>query len=138
MTMGTAIKVKASIGRTAYATQINIRDHQLTGDELPENGGKDQGPTPHEFVLAGLAACTASTLRMYADRKGWPVESISMDLSLNIEKTADGQVTHITRSIHFEGNVDEEQKKRMIEIAEKCPAHRLLTNKIEINTQLIP
>lgn len=135
--MGTEIKIQASIGRTAYTTNIHIREHRLIGDEPLESGGSDAGPKPSEFVLAGLATCTAATLRMYADRKGWPVEKIFLDLGLIVEKTSEGQVAHITRSIRFEGNLDNEQKLRLIEIAEKCPVHRLLTNEIQIKTQLI-
>ena len=135
--MGTETKVQASIGRETYKTQINVREHRLIADELPDNGGKDLGPTPHEYILAGLASCTASTLRMYTDRKGWPVEKISLELSLVTEKTKEGQVSHISNNIHIEGNIDEEQKQRMIEIAEKCPVHRILTNTILIKTQII-
>jgi len=135
--MGTETKIQASIGRTAYTTQINIREHQLTGDEPLEKGGKDQGPSAYELVLAGLASCTTATLRMYADKKDWPVEQIFLDLELMIEKTPEGQVTHISRTIRIEGNVDEVQKQRMIEIAEKCPVHRLLMNDVQIKTQLM-
>jgi putative redox protein len=130
--MGTEIKVQASLGRSNYATQVSIRGHQLTGDEPLDNGGQDQGPKPSEFVLAGLATCTASTLRMYADRKGWPVDRIFIDLGLITEKTAEGQIAHITEQISFEGNIDEDQKKRLIEIAGKCPVYRMLTNEIQI------
>ena len=136
--MDTETKIHATIGRTAYTTKINIREHHLIGDEPTENGGGDAGPKPSEFILAGLATCTAATLRMYADRKGWPLEHIFIDLSLVIEKIPGGQVTHITRVIRFEGDIDDEQKRRLLEIAEKCPAHRLLTNEVRINTQLAP
>ena len=134
--MGTEIKIQASIGRTAYATQINIRGHQLIGDEPIENGGQDQGPKPSELVLAGLATCSASTMRMYADRKGWPVEQIFITLGLIVDKTDTGQTSQITETIRIEGNVNEEQKKRLIEIAGKCPVYRLLTNEIRIQIQL--
>ena len=135
--MATETKIQASIGRERYKTQINIRGHELTGDELPDNGGNDIGPTPHEFVLAGLAACTASTLRMYVDRKGWPVDNILIGVSLFKEKTSEGLVSHISRTIQIEGGVDEVQKQRMIEIADKCSIQRMLTSPIIIKTQLI-
>jgi putative redox protein len=135
--MATETKVQASIWRETYKTQINIREHQLIGDETMENGGKDLGPTPSEFVLAGFATCTASTLRMYADRKGWPVEQIFVELTLIKEKTNEGLVSNISRSIRIEGNIDDEQKQRMIEIAEKCPVHRMLISAIHIKTQII-
>jgi putative redox protein len=135
--MSTETKVQASIGRETYKTQINIREHHLIGDEMMDNGGKDLGPTSSELVLAGFATCTASTLRMYADRKGWPVEKIFVELTLVKEKTNEGLSSNIFRAIRIEGNIDDEQKQRMLEIAEKCPVHRMLTNPIRIKTQII-
>lgn len=136
--MDTATKIHASIGLEPYATRISIRGHVITGDETIENGGKNLGPTPTEFVLSGLAACTASTLKMYADRKGWSIERINVELSIHTDKHADGtQTSHINRVIHFEGSLTEEQRARLLQIAEKCPVHKLLTNNVEITTSNI-
>jgi|WetSurMetagenome_2_1015567.scaffolds.fasta_scaffold23395_2 putative redox protein len=136
--MDTAPKIHASIGLEPYATRISMRGHVITGDETHENGGKDLGPTPTELVLSGLAACTASTLKMYADRKGWLIERINVEITIHTDKHADGtQTAHIKRVLHFEGTLTDEQKERLIQIAEKCPIHRLLTNNVEINTTAI-
>lgn len=128
-------KIHASLGLEPYATRISMRGHVITADEPISNGGKDHGPTPTELVLSGLAACTAATLKMYADRKEWLVERINVEIGIHSEKRADGtQTAHITRSIQLEGSLTEEQKERMMQIADKCPTHRLLTNEIKIVT----
>jgi putative redox protein len=133
--METNSKIQASIGLEPYATRISMRGHLITGDETIENGGKDKGPTPTELVLSGLASCTTATLKMYADRKKWPLERVNVEMGIHIERNADGsQVSHIMRILHFEGDLTEEQKERLIQIAEKCPVHRLLTNEIQIKT----
>ena len=137
--METATKIQASIGLEPYVTRISTRGHVITGDETHENGGKDLGPTPTELVLSGLAACTASTLKMYADRKEWPVERINVRIGIHTDKHPDGtQTAHMKRVIQFEGLLTDDQKERMLQIAEKCPIHRLLTNEVEIVTSLIP
>ena len=115
-----------------------MRGHTLISDEPVEFGGKDKGPTSTELVLSGLASCTASTLRMYVDKKGWDVERIDLELSIHIDKTSTGQTTYIVSAIAITGNITEEQKQRMLEIARKCPVHRLLTNSIAIDVKLNP
>lgn len=132
--MSTNTKIQAGIGHEHYVTKLSMRGHLLVADEPLENGGKDSGPTPTELILSGLASCTASTLRMYADKKGWDVERIDLELSIHIEKTESGQTSHIHTSVDVTGNLTQEQKDRMLEIAMKCPVHKLLTNPIEIST----
>ncbi len=132
--MSTKTKILAGIGHEHYVTKLSMRGHLLVADEPLDNGGKDAGPTPTELVLSGLAACTASTLRMYIDRKGWEVERIDLELSISIEKTETGQISRIDRVIHITGNITDEQKARLLEIADKCPVHKLLINPIEIKT----
>ena len=78
----------ARIGRDTYATEIEVGGHRLTGDEPARNGGQDAGPAPYDFLLAGLGSCTAITLRMYADRKQWPMEAVRVDLHLARATTA--------------------------------------------------
>ena len=136
--MNTHTKIHASIGLEPYMTRISARGHILVADEPIDNGGKNQGLSPTELVLSGLAACTAATMKMYADRKEWPLDRINVDISIYTEKNPDGtQTAHIQRFIHIEGPLTEEQKGRMLQIAEKCPTHRLLTNPIEITTSEI-
>lgn len=113
-----------------------MRGHTLQGDEPIENGGKDAGPTPTELVLSGLASCTVSTLRMYADKKGWNVDKIEVELRIHTTKTETGQSAEIESVISITGAVSDEQKQRMLEIARKCPVHKLLTNPIVINSML--
>lgn len=114
-------------------TQINIREHQLVSDVLPSLGGQDRGPDPHELLEAALAACTVITVQMYAHRKQWKL--ISTDVKIKILSETK-EKTVIEREISFRGELDEEQKQRLREIADKCPIHRLLTHPIEITTRL--
>lgn len=113
-----------------------MRGHTVQADEPVDNGGKDLGPTPTELVLSGLAACTVSTLRMYADKKGWDVDRIEVELSIQILKTETGQSSQIKSVIEISGEVTEDQKLRMLDIARKCPVHKLLTNPIQIDSSL--
>lgn len=113
-----------------------MRGHTLLADEPIENGGKDAGPTPTEFVLAGLASCTVSTLRMYADRKGWDVDQIQVEVSIQTSATESGPLAQIESVITITGHVTEEQKQRMLEIAKKCPVRKLLANPISIDSSL--
>jgi putative redox protein len=136
--MGTKTKIQAGIGHEHYVSKLSMRGHLLVSDEPLDNGGSDAGPTSTELVLSGLAACTTSTLRMYADKKGWEVDRIDIELGIRIEKTETGQISHLESTIEITGNVSMEQKERMLEIARKCPIHRLLTNPITISTQIKP
>jgi putative redox protein len=116
-----------------FQTEIRIGAHRLIADEPPENGGADAGPTPHDLLLAALGACTSMTLRMYAHRKGWPLTGVQVHLT---QDAADG--THrFFRRIALEGTLDETQRARLLEIANKCPVHRTLTGKITITTELV-
>lgn len=135
--MSTKTKIQAGIGHEHFVTRISMRGHLLVADEPTDNGGKDSGPTPTELVLSGLAACTASTLRMYADRKEWELDRIDVEMGITIEKTGTGQISRIDSMIRLSGNLEQEQRDRLLEIAGKCPVHRLLTNPIEITTHLI-
>lgn len=132
--MAEITKVKASIGRDRYQTVIQTDKHELIGDEPIENNDTDLGSDPYEFILAGLATCTAATLRMYADRKGWDLEQLRIKLSLEVERVSVSQSTNILRELHFTGNLDDGQKAMLLNIAEKCPVHKLLTNQVIITT----
>jgi uncharacterized OsmC-like protein len=98
-------------------------------------GGGNTGPTPHEIVCAGLGACTVQTVRLYADRKAWPLERIEVDVQ---ETRAAGRKTRFTRAIRFFGPLDETQTARLLEIADHCPVHRTLTEGAEVETTLEP
>lgn len=136
--MSTTTKILAGIGHDHYTTKMTMRGHLLVADEPESHGGKDLGPTPTELIMSGLAACTTSTLRMYADRKEWDVERIDVEISLHVVKTESGQTTYFNSIIDITGNLTQKQKDRMIVIAGKCPIHKLLTNTVEITTHLKP
>jgi putative redox protein len=123
---------KASIGTDNYRTAIVTGHHTLTADELPTLGGKDVGPGPYELLTSALAACTAITLRMYAERKQWAVTAVHADV--HFVRAGDAQ--HIDRVLTIEGGVDAEQKKRMAQIAERTPVTLTLKGGIEIRTTL--
>ena len=121
---------KASIGTANYQTSIVTGHHKLTADEGPGLGGKDVGPGPYELLTSALAACTVITLRMYAERKQWPVTAVHAD----VQFVRDGDRQHIDRVLTIEGAVDGDQKKRMAEIAEKTPVTLTLKRSLEIRT----
>jgi putative redox protein len=133
-------------GPGKFSLDIAIGPHHLPADEPREVGGDDTGPRPHEFVLAGLGACTAMTLRMYADRKGIPLKHVSVRLThrkIDAKACADcttkeGQVEEMTREIVLIGDLDDAMRQRLLEIADKCPVHRTLTGEIKIRTSLAP
>lgn len=124
----------AHIGRDTYSTRIEVGGHALTGDEPARNGGRNTGPAPWDYLLAGLGACTAITLRMYADRKQWPVDAVDVDLHLT--HGADGAML-IRRTLAISGAVDDAQKARMVEIAEKTPVTLTLKAGLHIDTTLV-
>src|SRR5262245_9547061 len=128
-------RAKASIGTTNYQTAIVTGHHKLTADELPALGGKDVGPGPYELLTSALAACTAITLRMYAERKQWPVTAVHADVHFVPQSEKGGDKQHIDRVLTIEG-ADAEPKKRMAEIAERTPVTLTLKGGLEIRTKL--
>jgi putative redox protein len=128
-----------------FANEVRVGRHSIIADEPVDAGGNDTGPMPHDFVLAGLGACTAMTVRMYAERKGIPLKRISVRLSYRKMKAADcpdcvtkdGEITEMTRDVTLEGDLTDEQRQRLIEIANKCPVHKTLTGEIKVRTHLV-
>jgi putative redox protein len=123
---------KADIGTIDYATDITTGHHRLVADEGPELGGKDAGPAPYDLLTSALGACTVITLRMYAERKQWPVTAVHADIRF----ARQDKVESIDRTLRIEGNVDDAQKKRMAEIAERTPVTLTLKRSMEIRTKL--
>jgi putative redox protein len=125
----------ASIGTQKYLCTINWRNGQFIMDEPKNIEGNDLGPDPYSTLLASLAGCTLSTLRMYIDRKGWDIPEIRISLNMSQENNEE-LTTTIIRNITFSNAIDEEIKSRLLLIAEKCPVSKLLKNQIVINTTL--
>ena len=125
-----------------FGQRIIAGGHQLVADEPAAIGGADSGPTPYDLLLAGLGACTAITVRMYADRKGWPLRQMTVRLRhsrihavdcLDCE-TKTGQLDQIDRELHFEGDLTDDQRARLMSIAERCPVHRTLNSEVLVAT----
>jgi uncharacterized OsmC-like protein/alpha-beta hydrolase superfamily lysophospholipase len=135
----------AARGISRLAQDVRVGRHRLGADEPLEGGGSDLGPNPYDLLLAALGACTSMTLRLYADRKTWPLERVTVRLSHQKIHAADcadcetreGRVDRIEREIEVRGRLDDEQRQRLLEIAEKCPVHRTLHSEIKIASRLV-
>ena len=132
-------------GLGKFAQEIRTGRHMMVADEPVEVGGGGTGPGPYEFLLAALGSCTSMTIRMYAARKNWPLQRVSVLLRhsrVHAQDCADcetkvGLVDRIERDITLEGQLTDEQRARLMEIADKCPVHRTLTSEISIKTRQI-
>ena len=130
-------------GAGKFQQTVSIGPHRMLADEPIAAGGEDSGPGPYDFVLAGLGACTSMTMRLYADRKSLPLERTTVTLKhskIHAQdcaecETREGMLDQIDLVIGMEGNLDAEQRKRLLEIADKCPVHRTLTSEIRIVTR---
>ena len=130
-------------GTGTYTQQITAGQHRLVADE-PRPIGEDAGPTPYDLLLAALGACTSMTVRMYADRKDWKLERVRVTLRhsrIHAKDCADcetssGWIDHIDRQIELAGDLDDTQRQRLLQIAERCPVHRTLTSEVRVATSL--
>jgi putative redox protein len=127
-----------------FTQQVAAGSHRLIADEPTSAGGTDAGPNPYDLLLASLGACTSMTVAMYARRKNWPLESVTVRLRHTKIHAADceecetraGLIDRIERKLKLAGVLTEEQKLKLLEIAGKCPVHRTLTSEINIRTAL--
>jgi len=130
-------------GSGTFTRQITAGRHELIADE-PTPIGDDAGPTPYDLLLGALGTCTSMTVRMYADRKGWPLDQIRVTLRhkrIHANDCADcettkGFIDHIDIDIELVGDLDDTQRQRLLHIAERCPVHQTLTSEINIATSL--
>ncbi len=127
--------IKAVLQNEHYTTQLYSSTNEMPADEPLSLGGKDKGFSPDELLSSALAACTSITLRMYADRKQWPLEKTEVNVSM--ERDTAQNTTRMRREIQLFGNLTDEQKARLLEIANQCPTHKTLTNPIIITTGLL-
>ena len=120
-------------GDAKYVQRIQCGRHSLLADEPPEGGGKDAGPSPTDYVTCGLGACTAMTLRMYAERKGWQLGIVTVDVGL----WRDDGNSRIERRVSVSARLDETQRARLADICERTPVTLLLKRGIEVSTSLV-
>jgi uncharacterized OsmC-like protein len=128
-----------------FAQEITVGEHRLGADEPLSLGGTDTGPTPYDLLLGALGACTSMTLSVYARRKQWPLEAVTVRLRHSKVyavdcadcETKQGTLDRIESEIELQGNLTEEQRTRLLDIANKCPVHRTLTSEIDIRTRLV-
>jgi len=138
-------EVKVRIGNKGYTTEIIAGKHNMIADEPPSVGGDDNGPTPYGYLLSALGACTAMTLRMYADFKKLDLKEVEVDLTHDKihqkdgenSESSQGKIDVMKRKIRLKGDLTPEQRKRLIEIADRCPVHKTLEGKPEIITEEI-
>jgi putative redox protein len=125
---------------------VTVGRHRIVADELPEAGGADLGPNPYDYLLVALGSCKSMTVRLYARRKGWPLERVAVRLrhqKIHAQDCADcetreGKLDQIEVDLELTGPLAPEQRARLLEIADRCPVHRTLTSKIVIRTRLTP
>jgi putative redox protein len=131
-------------GTSKYRTDIIAGRHRLVADEPVSAGGTDAGPTPYDYLAAALGSCTSMTLRMYADRKGWPLEETVVRLghrkihAQDCEscETQTGLIDRFDRDIELAGPLDAAQRERLLQIADRCPVHRTLHGEVQVKTTL--
>jgi len=125
-------------GAGVYTQEIKAGAHVSIADEPEDVGGLDRGPAPYDLLLSSLGACTSMTVRMYANQKKWPLDKISVTLTHHKEAGPDNtKVDVISRDITLTGALDDTQRARLLEIANKCPIHRTLENKPQITSRLV-
>jgi putative redox protein len=130
---------------TGFVQRIRARNHTFPADEPLDKGGTNLGPNPYELLLAGLGACTSMTLKMYAGRKEWPLDAVRVTLRHGRVHAKDcedcekdtGMIDVIDKKVELEGDLSEEQRERLLDIAAKCPVHRTLLNEIKIRSELV-
>ena len=138
--------VVVNSGLSRYVQNISVGPHLLQADEPTDSGGHDSGPNPYELLLAALGACTSMTVRMYAERKQWPLQGVEVRLAYSRIHAEDcvqcdtehGMIDRIETEISFIGDLSEDQRHRLMEIANSCPVHRTLVSEMQIHSLATP
>ena len=128
-----------------FAQEITIGEHRLGADEPKALGGTDTGPSPYDLLVSALGACTSMTISLYARRKEWPLEAVTVRLRHSKVhagdcadcETKDGKIDRIERDVELHGDLTAEQRTRLLDIANRCPVHKTLTSEIDIRTRLV-
>src|SRR5215211_4511179 len=121
--------MKATVTRAGtFRQSVKIREHNLTADEPTDQGGEDSGPSPQELLAASLASCTAITMEMYAQRKGWDIGDVAVHV--DYEPAQRGSPTRFTMVVDFPKELPDEQRERLMQIGAKCPVHRVLEGEV--------
>jgi putative redox protein len=129
----------------SFAQEVEIGSHELSADEPVSYGGTDTGASPYDLLLAALGSCTSMTIGLYARKRKWPLEKITVSLrhskihakDCDDCETKEGKVDRIWRDIHLDGSLTEEQRTKLMEIADRCPVHQTLTSEINIKTRAV-
>ncbi|TYB79112.1 bifunctional alpha/beta hydrolase/OsmC family protein [Bizionia myxarmorum] len=144
-TEGEQLVAHLNLQEDNFTTSIQTKEHSMIADEPKSAGGDDYGPSPYDYLCAGLAACTVMTLKLYAERKKWDLKEVfayityskkhSDDLKLDLDKPL--RLDYVQKRLKFVGNLDDAQKQRLMEISSKCPVHKTLQNEVIIETELV-
>ena len=133
--------VQVNAGQTRFLQSVSVGPHLLQGDESVDVGGSDAGANPHELLLAALGTCASITVQMYAERKQWPLDGVRIELSFAQTNSAAAlsgdraNAEEIEMDISFWGYLSDEQRERLLQVAGKCPVHRILTSSIPIRAK---
>lgn len=137
-------RVVVRTGDIKFTTEVKMKDHSLISDEPEEKGGQNEGPTAYDLLLAALGSCTSITLKMYAAHKGWDLGDVTVRLrhdKIHAEDCREcekktGRIDRIERQIDFTGDLTDEQRQRLLYIADRCPVHKTMKEEIVIATSL--
>jgi len=128
----------AYTGAQNFITKVTSRNHSIVADEPADHGGSDLGMTPHDLLIAALASCTSITLKMYADRKGWKLDKINVQATIERKIESGVQTTKAIQILELTGDLDDTMKQRLLDVGSRCPVHKTLAPAMKIEIHLKP